>query len=92
MLEQTEAMLMIEPPPASSILGSAADIVFHMARTLRLKLKSQSTSVVSKMLPWWTKPAQLKSTSMRSIDSIRLRTAPSSSTSSRRVLTPSTSW
>ena len=47
-------MLMMLPPPFSSIFGSAARIVTYIARTLRLKLKSQSFGVQSRIVPWWT--------------------------------------
>ena len=50
-LDATEAMLMIEPPPAAIIFGSAARIAQNCARTLRLKLKSQSARWSRKSSP-----------------------------------------
>ena len=55
-----DAMLMMldaRPPSArtsSSIFGSAARIATYIARTFRLKLKSQSFGVQSRIVPWWT--------------------------------------
>src|SRR5256885_16855739 len=59
-----EAMLMmLTPRPdvwySSSILGSAARIATYIARTLRLKLNSQSFGAQSRIVPLCTYPAQL---------------------------------
>ena len=54
---------MIEPPPCSSMPGRNARVIRYMDLTLRLKLKSQSFGVQSRIVPWCTKPAQLNSTS-----------------------------
>ena len=54
----------------------------YIARTFRLKLKSQSFGVQSRIVPWCTKPAQLNSTSSGGSSSIGFATAASSSTSS----------
>ena len=59
MVPATEAMLTIEPPPLASIAGRKARMVRKCERALRLKARSQSSSVASSTLPWWTKPAQL---------------------------------
>jgi hypothetical protein len=44
-------MLMIEPPPASTIFGRKARIIRNIDRTLRLKEKSQSSVVVDSTVP-----------------------------------------
>src|SRR5262245_7478737 len=56
-------MLMMEPRACASMPGRNALIVRCIDFTLRSKLKSQSRSEVSSTVPWWTKPAALKSTS-----------------------------
>ena len=55
---------MIEPPPFFSMPGRKARVTRYIDFTLRLKLKSQSFGVQSRMVPWCTKPAQLNSTSI----------------------------
>ena len=42
------------PPPAAIIFGSIALVITNMLRTLRSKLKSQSSIVQSRIVPWWT--------------------------------------
>ena len=54
---------MIEPPPFFSMPGRKARVTRYIDFTLRLKLKSQSLGVQSRIVPWCTKPAQLNSTS-----------------------------
>src|SRR5215471_6817268 len=54
---------MMEPRPLDSMPGRNALIARCMDFTLRSKAKSQSASDVSSTVPWWTKPAALKSTS-----------------------------
>src|SRR6266496_2550793 len=49
-----DAMLMMLPPPAASIFGSAHLIDMYIARTFRLKLKSQSFGAQSRIVPLWT--------------------------------------
>ena len=88
MLPATEAMLTIEPPPCSSMRGSNAWIIKYIERTLRLKEKSQSFCVQSRMVPWCTKPAQLTSTSGAAISAASAAIAASSVTSSLRTWMP----
>src|SRR5476649_271520 len=83
-------MLTIEPPPLASIAGRKAWIVQNMLRTLRLKPNCHWSSVASSALPWWTKPAQLNSTSTAPTSFAKVPIAALSSTSSLRVLIPST--
>src|SRR5580704_10829793 len=64
MLEAPEDMLMMFPFLAASMAGRKARQVRYMDLTLRSKEKSQSCSEQSRMVPWWTKPAQLKRMSM----------------------------
>jgi len=50
-------MMLAHEPVAwcfSSIAGTAARIATYIARAFRLKLKSQSFGVQSRMLPWCT--------------------------------------
>ncbi len=47
-------MFTMEPPPASSMPGRKAEMVRWMEVTLRSKEKSQSFSLVSKIVPWCT--------------------------------------
>jgi hypothetical protein len=61
--EAIEAMLMMLPRLAAIIAGRNALMQRYMARTLRVVEKSKSSSEQSRMVPWWTKPAQLNSTS-----------------------------
>src|SRR5262245_36111743 len=61
--EATDDMFTIVPFPFASIPGSTARIVRNIDFTLRSKAASQSSSEHSRTLPWWTNPAQLKSTS-----------------------------
>jgi hypothetical protein len=84
----TEAMLTMLPPPFASILGSAHFMVMYMARTLSLKLKSQSLGEQSRMVPLCTYPAQLNRIDSGGNSSMILAIAPSSSTSSTRVWMP----
>src|SRR5438445_5186092 len=63
MLDATEDMLMIEPPPRASMPGSSAWIMRYIEVTLSCQAKSQSSLLHSRMLPACTKPAQLKITS-----------------------------
>src|SRR5471032_3254480 len=88
--EAADDMLTIEPPPLASMAGRKAWIVQNMLRTLRLKPNCHWSSVASSALPWWTKPAQLKSTSAAPTSLAKAPIAVLSSTSSLRVLTPST--
>src|SRR5476649_1222676 len=83
-------MLTIEPPPLASMAGRKAWIVQNMLRTLRLKPNCHCSSVASSTLPWWTKPAQLNSTSAPPTSLANAPIAALSSTSSLRVLMPST--
>jgi hypothetical protein len=73
MLPATDAMLMIDPPPASSMAGRKARIIRYMARTFRFIEKSKASASQSRMVPWWTKPAPLNSTWMRPIARPRRR-------------------
>lgn len=50
-LDAADDMLMIEPPPFSSIAGRNARIVRYMAFAFRSKAKSQSASVASRIEP-----------------------------------------
>ena len=59
MLEQTEDMLVIEPPPPAIIWGRKARIMRYWAVTFRVLEKAQSSSSQSRMVPAWTNPAQL---------------------------------
>src|SRR5471030_609027 len=88
--DAADDMLTIEPPPLASMAGRKAWIVQNMLRTLRLKPNCHWSSVASSALPWWTKPAQLKSTSAAPTSLAKVPIAALSSTSSLRVLIPST--
>ena len=44
--------------------GSSARVTRYIDFTFRSKLESQSFGVQSRIVPWCTKPAQLKSTSI----------------------------
>src|SRR5271170_2763706 len=79
-----EAMLTIDPRPFSSIPGRKARIVRCIDLTLRSNEKSQSASEQSSTLPWWTKPAQLKRTSIAPISRASAATASLERTSSLR--------
>ena len=54
---------MIEPLPCSSMPGRTALHRRYIALAFRSKAKSQSSSVLSRILPVWTNPAQLNRTS-----------------------------
>ena len=60
-------MLIMEPPPFSNIIGKTFVIVLYIERTFRLNAKSHSSSVASKIVPLWTKPAQLNKISGRAL-------------------------
>ena len=90
MEEATEAMLMMLPLPRASIPGSAARMVRIIDVTFRSQVKSQSASLISRILPWWTKPAQLNSTSGAAPPSAAV-TAAASRTSSRAMVIGGTS-
>ncbi|MNN73519.1 hypothetical protein D3C81_1896430 [compost metagenome] len=51
MLEQTDDMLMMDPPPLAIICGRKARIMRYWAVTLRLLEKSQASSSQSRMVP-----------------------------------------
>ena len=50
-LDATEATLMIEPPPRSSMPGSTARMAWNMLRALRLNEKSHAASSHSSTVP-----------------------------------------
>jgi hypothetical protein len=81
----TEAMLMIDPSPRSSMPGSTARMVRIIDFTFRFSAKSRSASVISRIEPACTKPAQLNSTSTRPISPTAAATSASDKTSRRRV-------
>ena len=64
---------MIAPSLRSIMPGSTARMVRIIALTLRSKAKSRSKSVMSRIEPAWTKPAQLNSTSTAPISANHLR-------------------
>ena len=75
-------MLMIDPPPRSSMPGRKAWIIRAMLRTLSVQAKSHSSSLESSTVPWWTNPAQLNSTSIAPTDAAMVRMEAGSVTSS----------
>src|SRR5260221_776073 len=81
-------MLMIEPLPFFSMPGRKARATRYMDFTFRLKLKSQSFGVQSRMVPWCTKPTQLNSTSSGPTSPASLLTAAWSVTARTCVLMP----
>jgi len=52
--EATEDMFMMLPPPPFIIIGRKAWIMKYMLLTLTFIVKSHSSSLVSKIFPWWT--------------------------------------
>src|SRR6202042_828741 len=86
MLEAPLDILMMLPFLAASIAGTKARQVRYIDLTLRSNEKSQSDSEQSRIVPWWTKPAQLKRMSMAPSSAARALTALMSRTSRRRVL------
>ncbi len=50
---------MIDPPPLASMPGRNARMVRNIERTFRSNASDHSSSVASRIVPWWTKPAQL---------------------------------
>src|SRR5271156_485027 len=58
-LDAIEDMLTMLPRPARSMPGRKARQVRYIDRTLRSKENSQSSSLQSRIVPWWTNPAQL---------------------------------
>ena len=81
-------MLMMEPRPRSIMPGRAARMVLTMLRTLSVKAKSHSASVLSRIVPWWTKPAQLNRMSSGPAAPTAVATAAASVTSSLAVVMP----
>src|SRR6266545_3321572 len=88
--EAAEDMLTIDPPPFSTMPGRKAWIVQNMLRTLRSKAKAHCSSVAPSTAPWWTKPAQLNSTSTAPVSVAKAPMAALSRTSSLCVRMPST--
>src|ERR1043166_5645105 len=86
--EATEAMLMIEPRPFFSMPGMNARDTRNIDLTLTAQPWSQSFGGASRMLPWWTMPAQLNSTSTSPASRATRAIAASSVTSSARVCIP----
>src|SRR5689334_23769625 len=84
-------MLTIEPPPLAIIPGRNALMVRNIALALMVKLRSQASSSHSRIVPAWTQPAQLKSTSIAPTRAASARTAAPSVTSSTCGSQPATS-
>src|SRR3954471_13375590 len=84
-------MLTIEPPPFAIMPGRNALIVWNIALALIVKLRSQASSSHSRIVPAWTQPAQLNSTSIGPSASASARTPGASVTSSGRGSQPATS-
>src|SRR5574343_869721 len=83
-----DATLMIEPCPLASLPGRKARARRYCERTLRLKAKSHSSSLLSRMVPAWTKPAPLNRTSTSPTSAASAAMAAPSVTSSRWVVQP----
>src|ERR1700722_256104 len=86
MLDAPLDILMMLPFLAAAIAGMKARQGRYIDFTLRSKEKSQSDSEQSRIVPWWTKPAQLKRMSMAPSSAAREFTALMSRTSRTRVL------
>ena len=63
MLEAIDEILIILPLFSFSILGIIDLIIKYIDLTFTSKEKSQSFSSQSRIVPWWTKPTALNSTS-----------------------------